>query len=187
MKTKAFLFAAGFLGCILAANYVTTRYGFVSVGLGETATAGTYFAGLAFVLRDSLQDAAGKRAVGATIAVGAVLSLVLALTVYRADAAFLPPGVTPVSIAVASGLAFLLSETADLLVYTPLRRRGYIRAAVASNVVGAIVDTFLFLWVAGFPVWANVSGQLIGKLTVTLAVVLLVGAARAVLRQPVRV
>lgn len=163
--------AAAFLACILAANYVTTEYGLVPVGFGLTATAGTYFAGATFVLRDSLQDTAGKWAVVALIVAGAALSFLIA-------APF---------IALASGVAFLASETADLAVYTPLRKRGYIKAAVASNIVGAFVDTILFLWIAGFPIWTSFAGQMVGKLVITLAVVIAVGIGRALLRQPVRV
>ena len=36
---KKLLPALGFLGCILAANWVTTRYGMVPVGFGLIATA----------------------------------------------------------------------------------------------------------------------------------------------------
>lgn len=178
--------AAGFLACILAANYVTTEYGMVPVGFGLMATAGTYFAGASFVLRDAVQDTAGKRWVLGLVVVGALLSWLLAVTWFRADPAFLPPGVTAVSIALGSGVAFLASETADLAVYTPLRKRGYVRAAVASNVVGAFVDTVLFLWIAGFPVADALAGQMVGKLLVTLAVVLVVGGVRVVSSQPVR-
>jgi hypothetical protein len=155
--------AAAFIGCILAANYVTSRYGMIPVGFGIVATAGTYFAGASFVLRDTVQDGLGKLATLAVIATGAVLS-------YFISAPF---------IALASGAAFLASEASDLLVYTPLRRRGYLRAAVASNVVGAVVDTFLFLWVAGFPVATAWQGQLIGKLTITCGAVLLLFAFRS--------
>ena len=97
------LTAAGFLACILAANYVTTEYGMVPVGFGLVATAGTYFAGLSFVLRDAVQDAAGKWVVLTLIVVGAGLSFAI-------SAPF---------IALASGAAFLASETADLLVLPP--------------------------------------------------------------------
>lgn len=153
--------AAIFLACIVAANYVTTEYGMVWV-FGLTATAGTYFAGATFVVRDSLQDAAGKWAVLGLIAVGAGLSYL----------------VSDPFIALASGVAFAVSEAADLAVYTPLRERGYLRAAVASNVVGAVVDTFLFLWVAGFPIAEAFAGQVVGKLAITLAVVAAVAAVR---------
>lgn len=154
--------AAGLVACIIAANWTTTAYGMVPVGFGLTATAGTYLAGATFVLRDSLQDAAGKRPTIALIIGGAALSFALA----------------DPFIALASGVAFLLSELADLAVWSPLRSRGYVRAAVASNVVGSTVDTLVFLWIAGFPVAASFGGQMIGKLLVTLAVVALVVAAR---------
>jgi len=153
---------AAFLGTILAANYVTTEYGMVPVGFGLIATAGTYFAGLAFILRDSVQDAAGKAWTVGLIIIGAGLSYL----------------VSDPFIALASGVAFLASETADLAVYTPLRRRGYVRAALASNAVGTLVDTVLFLWIAGFPIQQALAGQIVGKLTVTALAVLLVLAIR---------
>lgn len=173
-RTTAAAIAVAFLACILLANYVTTEYGMVWA-FGLTATAGTYFAGLTFVLRDTIQDLAGKYAVLVLIAVGAALSYTVAVAT---EPGFLPPGVTGASIAIASGVAFLCSETADLFVYTPLREHGYLRAAIASNIVGAIVDTVLFLWLSGFGVDAAVRGQLVGKLAVTAAAVGLVAAYR---------
>lgn len=162
-RGKTAALAAGFTGCILAANYVTTEYGMVPVGFGLVATAGTYFAGLTFVLRDSLQDMAGKRWTLAVIAAGALLSFLI-------SAPF---------IALASAAAFGLSELADLAVYTPLRKRGYMRAALASNIVGAFVDTVVFLPIAGFPVTAAMPGQMVGKLLITAAAVVLVLVVRA--------
>lgn len=156
--TRAAAVGAAFLATILAANYVTTRYGFIPVGFGLTATAGTYFAGLAFMLRDSVQDYAGKRAVVALIVAGAALSYLIA----------------DPFIALASGCAFLVSEAVDFGVYTPLRRRGYIRAAIASNIAGSVIDTFLFLWIAGFPIAGAWQGQIVGKLTVTAVTIGLV-------------
>lgn len=162
--------AVGFLGCIVAANYVTSRYGMVPVGFGLMATAGTYFAGATFVLRDYLHDKLGRWPVVVLIVVGALLS-------YALSAPF---------IALASGVAFLVAEFADMFVYTPLREHGYIRAAIASNTVGAFVDTIIFLAIAGFPIWVSVPGQMVGKLAVTAAVVIPLWIARAVLREPVR-
>lgn len=169
MKILSIIASTAFLACIVAANYATTEYGMVPVGFGLVATAGTYFAGITFVLRDTVQDGLGKTATLALIGAGATLSYL----------------VSDPFIALASGLAFLCAEAADLAIYTPLRERGYIRAAAASNSIGAVVDTFLFLWVAGFPIAGAWQGQLVGKLTVTALVVLIVGGTRAVLRQPV--
>ena len=162
-KLNALAAGVGFVACILLANFVTSHYGLIPVGFGLMATAGTYFAGLTFVLRDSVQDASGTRGVLLLIVAGAFLS-------YFISDPF---------IALASGVAFFVSELGDLAIYTPLRRRGYVRAAVASNVVGAIVDTYLFLWVAGFPIAVQVvAGQLLAKVTVTIVLVLLVLAVR---------
>jgi uncharacterized PurR-regulated membrane protein YhhQ (DUF165 family) len=146
--------ALGLLGAVLAANYITTHLGMVPVGFGLQATAGTYLAGLTFILRDTLHDAAGKAATLAVIAAGALLSFLVA-------APF---------IAIASAAAFALSEIADLAVYSPLRSRGYVRAAIASNIVGAVVDSIVFLALAGFPIMLALPGQLVGKLVVTAAV-----------------
>ena len=165
-----YLIAVGFLSTILFANYATSTWGMVPVGVGLVATAGTYFAGLSFVLRDSVQDAYGKRWAIALVVAGALLSYLIA----------------DPFIALASGVAFLVAELADLAVYTPLRKRGYIRAAVASNIVGALVDTVLFLWIAGFAVWSAVPGQMVAKVAITAVVVGVVVMARAVSRQPLR-
>jgi uncharacterized PurR-regulated membrane protein YhhQ (DUF165 family) len=160
------LLASTFLGCIIAANYVTTRYGMVPVGFGFVATAGTYLAGLTFVLRDSLQDVAGKAWTFTAILAGAALSFL----------------VSDPFIALASAAAFAVSELTDLVVYTPLRKRGYIRAAIASNTVGALVDTIVFLAIAGFPIMAALPGQMAGKLIITTAAVALVVMVRATRR-----
>jgi hypothetical protein len=154
--------AASFLACILAANYVTSRYGMAPVGFGLVATTGTYFAGITFVIRDSLQDIAGKKWTVIVIAAGAVLSFLIS---------------TPF-IALASAAAFALSEVTDLAVYTPLRKRGYVRAAVASNIVGSFVDTIVFLTIAGFPLTGSMPGQMAGKLLITAVGVAVVVSIR---------
>jgi len=147
---------AAFVGTIVLANWLTSEHGFVAVGFGLTATAGTYAAGLAFGFRDGVHEAYGRRGVIAAILVGA----------------FLTWWISP-AFAVASGTAFLVSEFADFSVYAPLRKRGLILAVFASNVVGLLVDTFLFLWLAFG--WESIAaawkGQAVGKLWVTLATI----------------
>lgn len=153
-------------GSVLLANWLTTHYGLVGAGFGLLVPAGTYAAGLALGLRDALHQLGGIRWVLAAIAVGAGLS---ALT---GDG----------RIAVASALAFAVAELLDLLVYVPLRRRGWRRAVVGSNVVGAFVDSVLFLAVAGFPLTGQaVGGQLLVKAVWMTLLALAVGevAARA--------
>jgi queuosine precursor transporter len=148
---------------VVAANWAIDEFGTVSVGFGLTAPAGVYFAGLAFTLRDITHDTLGRWYVLGGIAAGSVISLV------QSDNATIPGGVT--SIAVASAAAFLLSETFDFLVYTPLRERHWIGAVVASNVVGLIADSVLFLWLA-FGSMEFLGGQIVGKGWMTVAAVI---------------
>jgi queuosine precursor transporter len=164
--------AAGFIAAIVAANYVTTRYGFVGVGLGLTATAGTYLAGLALGLRDVIQEGLGRLAVFAVILIGAAISY----------------AVSSHQIAVASAVAVLLSEAADMAVYTPLRRRMWPLAVLLSNTVGAFVDTVVFLWIAGFFAWGAVEGQMVGKVIwatlVPLGLIYAIRSARPLAPRP---
>lgn len=151
---------AGFIGCVVAANWLTERYGFVPVGLGFQATAGTYAAGLAFGLRDALHEHS-RRLVLAAIAVGAVVSWWIAP-----------------ALAVASAVAFAVSELADFAVYDPLRDRAWPLAVAASNLVGAAVDTALFLWIAGFPILDAMPGQMVGKALMILPAFVIVREVR---------
>jgi queuosine precursor transporter len=152
---------AAYIATIPAANWLVTRYGPVPVGFGLFAPAGVYLAGLAFTLRDLVQESLGRRAVLAAIAAGTVLSLLLA------DG----------RIAVASGTAFLLSEVADFAVYTPLRQRRFLLAVAASNTVGLLLDSVVFLWLA-FGSLAFLPGQLVGKALMTLAALPVLWLAR---------
>ena len=90
-----------------------------------------------------------------------------------ACSAFVSPG-----LAFASGSAILVSELCDFAVYTPLARRRPITAVAASNTVGAVVDSFVFLSLA-FHSLALFWGQVVGKSWVTLATVLVLLAARS--------
>jgi uncharacterized PurR-regulated membrane protein YhhQ (DUF165 family) len=58
----------------------------------------------------------------------------------------------------------------DLFVYTPLQRRHLMAAVVASNVVGLVVDSIVFLTIA-FGSLSLLEGQIIGKAWMTLVAV----------------
>ncbi len=79
--------------------------------------------------------------------------------------------------ALASGIAFLLVESLDLFVNTPLQRRHFISGVVASNIVGVVVDSIVFLTVA-FGSLSLFEGQVIGKARMTLVAIPVVLAIR---------
>ncbi|HEV8636379.1 MAG TPA: VUT family protein [Chloroflexota bacterium] len=157
--TLGLVYGLAYIATIFAANLAILLIGPVPVGFGLMAPAGVYFAGLAFTLRDLTQDTLGKVAVLVAILIGAALSAAMSLV--------LPGPIPPVRLALASGSAFLFSELLDFAVYTPLRRRHWLGAVAASNAVGLVADSALFLSLA-FGSLAFLPGQIVGKTTMTL-------------------
>ena len=152
---EGIVFVALFALTIPAANWLIGHAGtvcqpagpcLIPVAPGLMAPSGVMMAGAALVLRDLVQRRLGAAASSLAILAGAILSASLA----------------PPALVVASAAAFLLSEFADLAVYTPLVRRGLIVAVVASSVAGLVVDSVVFLWLA-FGSLDFLLGQIVGK------------------------
>ena len=154
-KTEGYLYLVGFGLCIPAANWLIGNVGttcvpngpcLIPVAPGISAPSGVLMIGLALVLRDLVQRHLGVKWAVAAILVGAALSGFVA----------------PPALVVASATAFLLSEMADLGVYTPLQKKGLVLAVFASSVVGLIIDSAIFLYLA-FGNLDFILGQVIGK------------------------
>lgn len=155
-----------YIATIFGANWAIENFGFVpvvpdAVGLELMAPAGVYFAGLALVLRDRVQEVLGRKWVVGAILVGAGASYF----------------VSPV-FAVASAVAFLVSELADFSVYTPLRKKTLAGGVAASQLVGAAVDSALFLFLA-FGSLAFFWGQFVGKSWMAIPALLVIAGIRA--------
>ena len=154
-RREGVVFLVLFALTIPAANWLVGHVGtaciangpcVVPVAPGLMAPSGVMMVGVALVLRDLVQ----RR-------LGAVLSALAILSGTALSAMLAPP-----SLVVASGVAFLLSEFADLAVFTPLARRRLVVAVVASSVVGLVVDSIVFLWLA-FGSLDFLPGQVVGK------------------------
>jgi uncharacterized PurR-regulated membrane protein YhhQ (DUF165 family) len=160
-RIEGFAFFAAFAACIPAANYLIQHVGticlpdggpcLIPVAPGMTAPSGVLMVGLGLVLRDLVQRRLGLWWSIAAILIGAALS-----------AGFSAP-----SLVLASAAAFLFSELADLLVFTPLQKRGLVLAAVVSSIVGLVIDSIIFLQMA-FGSLDFVAGQIVGKIWMVL-------------------
>jgi len=124
----------------------------IPVAPGLMAPSGVIMIGLALVLRDLVQRRLGVGIAIVAINVGAALSAVIA----------------PPALVIASTVAFLMSEFADLAVYTPLARRRLVVAVVASSMVGLVVDSIVFLYLA-FGSLDFLLGQIVGKAWMVVA------------------
>lgn len=154
-RLEGFIALALFTLTIPAANWLIGNAGtvcvpngpcLVPVAPGLSAPSGVLMIGLALVLRDIVQRRLGASAALGAIAVGALLSGLLA----------------PPAIVVASVAAFLLSELADFAVYTPLQKRNFVAAVAASSLLGLVVDSVVFLQLA-FGSLDFLAGQIVGK------------------------
>ena len=155
-KREGVVFLILFALTIPAANWLIGHVGtscvgphgpcVVPVAPGLMAPSGVTMAGIALVLRDLVQRRLGAAISALAILCGSGLSALLA----------------PASLVIASATAFLLSEFADLAVYTPLARRRLVAAVIASSSVGLVVDSIVFLWLA-FGSLDFLAGQVVGK------------------------
>jgi uncharacterized PurR-regulated membrane protein YhhQ (DUF165 family) len=159
-RAEGLIFLLGFALCIPAANWLVGHVGsvcvpqgpcLIPVALGLMAPSGVLMIGLALVLRDLVQRRLGPRPAVFAIIAGAGLSAVLA----------------PPALVAASTTAFLLSEFVDMAVYTPLQRRRLVLAVATSSIVGLIVDSAVFLYLA-FGSLDYLPGQIVGKLWMVL-------------------
>ncbi|WP_085044216.1 VUT family protein, partial [Ensifer aridi] len=140
MQLKTILLIAAFAATIPAANWMIGNVGecipqgpcLIPVGFGLDAPSGVLLVGLALVLRDWVHEAGGAKAALAAIGIGGLVSWL-----------FAPP-----ALVLASVLAFVIAELADLAVYAPLRAKRLWLAVLLSGIVGAAVDSAVFLWVA---------------------------------------
>jgi uncharacterized PurR-regulated membrane protein YhhQ (DUF165 family) len=155
VRLEGMLYLAGFAGSIPIANWMLGHFGticppdgpcLIPVAPGIMAPSGVLMIGLALVLRDLVQRRLGLYWAVAAILIGGALSWMVA----------------PPFLVLASVTAFLVSEFADLAVYTPLQKRGLVLAVVASSLVGLVFDSFIFLQMA-FGSLDFLSGQIIGK------------------------
>jgi queuosine precursor transporter len=152
---EGFVFLALFCLTIPAANWLVVHVGtvcvpngpcLIPVAPGLQAPSGVLMIGVALVLRDLVQRRLGIAIASAAIIAGSLISAMLA----------------PPALVVASAAAFLISEFADLAVYTPLARRRLVVAVIASSCVGLVVDSIVFLWLA-FGSLEFLVGQVVGK------------------------
>jgi hypothetical protein len=130
---------AGFLASIPFANWWLEHFGFWNAPFLGPLPSALWVVAISFVLRDLVQITLGRTFAWAAIAVGTILSWWLA---------------SP-ALAVASGAAFLISESTDAAIFTPLANRGrFLLGVTVSGYAAGFIDSAVFLRIA-FGSWAG--------------------------------
>jgi queuosine precursor transporter len=146
------ILAAGYVSLVVLANWLASRY-VISVGFGRMAPAGVLCIGAVLVLRDWLQQLRGLLW---------TMPLVYAAGLASWGIGDIAGWTKLEKVAVASVIAFTVSETAEAVVFTPLRNRNLTLGVALSGTVGNAIDSWLFLQIA-FASQAFFVGQFIGK------------------------
>ena len=142
-KLQGYVCFAFYIACIPLANWLIGHVGtfcvpdgpcMIPVWPGIAAPSGVLAIGAALVLRDLVQRRLGLAFSLAAIVIGALISW----------------AISPTALVVASVAAFVFSETADALVFTPLQKRGLLLAVVVSS-TGWYSGRQCFVLTSGFP------------------------------------
>lgn len=146
--------AASFVGLVILANWLASRFT-VHVPLTPySAPAGVFAIGAVLVLRDWLQQLRG---------LWWTMPLVYAAGLISWGVGDLAGWTSLQKIAVASVIAFSISETVEAVVFTPLRNRNLTLGVALSATVGNALDSYIFLTIAFGSLafyWGNFTGKL---------------------------
>ena len=144
-------YSFGYIAAIAIANIGFTYLPMISIG-NQMLAPMSFLIGFVFVLRDFSQREIGHKVLAA-MAVGAVLSYIMA-------APF---------VAIASSVAFLISELCDWGMYTytkrPLKDR-----ILLSSAIGTPIDSAVFMLMLGFFSWYGLAIMFASKMVGALIV-----------------
>lgn len=146
--------AAIFFGLVILANWLASRYTVHVPLTAYVAPAGVFCIGGVLVLRDWMQQLKGLLWTMPIVYLAGLTSWLVG------DLA----GWTGLEkIAVASVIAFSVSETVEAAIFTPLRNRNLTAGVALSATVGNALDSYIFLQIA-FGSQAFFAGNFVGKL-----------------------
>ncbi|SFG84406.1 hypothetical protein SAMN04488020_104166 [Palleronia marisminoris] len=134
------------MATIVVASNILVQF----VLLDGLLTWGAFTYPFAFLVTDVVNRVHGpqtaRRVVLAGFAVGVVCSLIGTQITLQGDGYTYPA--VPLRVAVASGVAFLTAQLADIFVFNRVRGGAWWNAPLASSIVGSVIDATLFFTIA---------------------------------------
>jgi uncharacterized PurR-regulated membrane protein YhhQ (DUF165 family) len=145
------------LSTVVAANLISAKYG------PEASIYNAFvLVGVVLSTKDWLYDLWGEKRIRNTallVAAGSALSYLAAITLTPASV----PAPVVKEIAFASFAAYAVAETWDTVVYHWLRERPWLERSNTSNVLGAFLDSAVFVTLAFGWAWPIIFGQFCAK------------------------
>ena len=139
--------------------------------LGNWLTWGAFVYPFAFLVTDLMNRIYGPVVARRVIAAGFLVGIGCSLVGSQIEGEYGP--IVTIRIALGSGSAFLLAQLLDVSIFNRLRKSRWWKAPLLSSLVGSILDTFLFFFIAfssqlivlepsNDVEWANVHVELLG-------------------------
>ena len=159
------------LGMMAMATVVVASNILVQFLLGNWLTWGAFVYPFAFLVTDLMNRIYGPVVARRVIAAGFLVGIGCSLVGSQIEGEYGP--IVTIRIALGSGLAFLLAQLLDVSIFNRLRKSRWWKAPLLSSLVGSILDTFLFFFIAfssqlivlepsNDVEWANVHVELLG-------------------------
>ena len=166
--TKLLLLLSLIMGVIVLASNYLVQFPVQYYGLEEVLTYGAFSYPIAFLITDLANRFYGKIIARKIVYVGFIIGITFTFyfSTNYAD-------LISVRIAIGSGTAFIVAQLLDVQIFDKLRKKKWFVAPLISSLIGSIVDTFLFFFIAfygtGIP-WVTLS---LGDLAIKIFVALL--------------
>ena len=143
LGAKLFLILAIFMAIFVAASNYLVQFPIKIFGMQEILTYGAISYPVTFLITDLANRKFGKLTARKIVYLGFVIGIFLTLffsTNFK--------DLISIRVAIGSGTAFLVAQLLDVQIFDKLRNRSWFVAPFFSSLIGSLVDTFLFFFIA---------------------------------------
>jgi len=155
------------MGLVVVVSNYLVQFPIQYLGLSKILTYGAFSYPITFLITDLANRAYGKIVARKVVNVGFFIGVFLTLFISTNFS-----DIISIRIAIGSGVAFIIAQNFNVIIFNKLRKRSWYVPPLTSSVFGSIVDTFLFFSIAfyatGIPWISFAFGDLAVKFFVAL-------------------
>ena len=140
---RLLLTLAFFMAVFVTASNFLVQFPINFFGMQEVLTYGAISYPITFLITDLSNRRFGKVVARKIVYLGFVLGILLTLFFSTNFSDLIS-----IRVAIGSGTAFLIAQLLDVQIFDRLRKRVWFAAPLISSLIGSLVDTFLFFFIA---------------------------------------
>ena len=164
---KLFLTLSLLMGFVVLISNFLVQFPVKYYGLENILTYGAFSYPIAFLITDLANRSFGKLIARKIVYFGFTIGLLFTL-IFSTNFSDL----ISIRVAIASGTAFLVAQLLDVQIFDKLRKKVWYAAPFISSLIGSLVDTFLFFFIAFYGTqlnWLTLgTGDFFVKITIAL-------------------